>query len=486
MRGWAKRVPAVMGRILILGFGVQIMLGVVWALVHIGSFQEFQESIFLQKVSESLICDEYTGILYPFLIRIVQGIEKVISIPYFSMIYFCQVATAAGAVWFFLSGFVGFRGAALWKKIWVLLSVLTFPMVLQCLFAVLPIALAVSAFLVQLGVAWRILQKKENAVNPAKKEEPILHELVFAGIAGLTAGLFIPAYKWFSDLLLLVCAIFEILKSKKKELNENLQNGADVLIARIVGVTLITTVFLIAGSKIPKWYTVDGAYGRMQNTWQAVAFRRFAWDDFGELYADWPKELVDAISQDEIAVCNRYPLRKEWILGRRVDGVYGREKAKEIYGQVQAVAAKVRFSRNGKEMLRDFSYYLFAPPAQLYLMEGKGQATLSGRNFDIMRQKHPKLTTLFVRYAYGWFTAAMLLSVMIGVLQMFAKDMQEKRKWLRQAFWYVVIACAFASWFTMQGGGIMDYKNGLVITMLWTVWMCFKALWTVPTSDHTA
>ena len=86
-----------MEKLLLLGFGAQILLGLLWALSHLGSFQEFRDSYFLLQVSKTLICDEYTGILYPLLIRIFQGIARVIPIPYFCLLYFQQLAVAAWA-----------------------------------------------------------------------------------------------------------------------------------------------------------------------------------------------------------------------------------------------------------------------------------------------------------------------------------------------------------------------------------------------------
>ena len=96
MRG-KNIVSAVMGRILMIGFGVQILLGMVWMFCHIGYYQEFPDSAFLERVAGSLVCDEYTGILYPLLILLCQGITRVVPIPYFCALYALQLVAAGAA-----------------------------------------------------------------------------------------------------------------------------------------------------------------------------------------------------------------------------------------------------------------------------------------------------------------------------------------------------------------------------------------------------
>ena len=480
MRGWREKLSAVLGRILILGFGVQILWGLAFALSHLGSFQEFRESYFLERVGKTLICDEYTGILYPFLIRVFQGIGKVVPIPYFSMLYVLQLALAFRMAWFFMDSFVRWRRLPAAFKCWAALSVLTLPMAMQCHLAVLPNSLVSSFFLGELGLALRIMGARGYGAGEAsgKTEAALTHGMAEGsaarGLAGmgacfLPATLLMPEYGLFGGTLLIGVSIYEVLKrgSQSKAAEEN-------WIRRISGILLVAAVFLGLGSFLTRLTTREGAYGRIQKSVEAAAFLRTAWDDFGDLYPDWPKELKDALSQEEIALCNQYPLQKEWIIGRRVDSVYGRERAGQIYREMARVAGEIRFRRNAKEILKDFACYVFAPPMQLLLMEGWGHTTLSGRNFEVMRTEAPRLTTWYVRYSYTWFLAAFVLSLAMALLQL------EKQFWKRNTLWrgailFGGISLVLCLYYTMRGGGIMDYKNSISVTILWTVWCCYIA-----------
>ena len=481
MRGWNRKISAIVGRILIIGFSVQIVSGMVWTLFHVGYFQEFPESYFLEKVSKTLVCDEYTGILYPFLIRMLQGLGRVIPIPYFSVLYLLQLLAAFGAAWYFLGGLKPFQRRAAWKKAWAALALLTFPMAMQCHMAVLPISLATSLFLVQLGVLERGLWNKEGG---SCEKAGVIGDLVRLGTTGLAMGLILPEYRYFGAIPLLFYAVFEILgigvAGVKQEGNSGVagvkqeENSGVAGVKQVVWIALVAAAFLGMGGRFHDLFTQEGAYGRMQNTLEAAAFRRFAWDDFGEFYSEWPDELRDALTQEEIRICNSHPLQKEWILGEKVDAVYGREKARKIYGQMQAITGKVRFKRNLKEILKDCVYYSVSPVMQLWLMEGHGQPTLSGRNLDVMRAKTPEFTMLYVRYGYLWFAVALSVALVQGLVDFGRAGAKTKKRALQKACWYMVVCGMIILWYTMQGGGIMDYKNGLIVTVLWGSMICCR------------
>lgn len=461
MRRWTKKLSSVMEKLLLLGFGAQILLGLLWALSHLGSFQEFRDSYFLLQVSKTLICDEYTGILYPLLIRIFQGIARVIPIPYFCLLYFLQLAVAAWASYDFFGAFRFWKNASPAKKTWAVLALLTLPMALQCHLAVLPISLASSFLLSELGWMMRVF----------RGEDPLLASMVRMGALSLVAGLCLPEYRLFSAIPLVFGALFVILM-KGRESEEAYKDRLSLLIR----VLLVVAIFLGLGNQLGRWTTKEGAYGRMQKTVEAAAFKRFGWDDFGEFYSDWPEDFVDALTQEDIAVCNRYPLRKEWVLGEKVDGVLGRERAREIYGQLARVTGRARFSRNIREIIKDMISYSFAPPTQIYLMTGKGQITLSGRNYDIMRAKSPILTAYYVYYSYLWFGIAVIVSALTGLCRFVEIKGACKWVYLRCGAVFALCALVLVVYYTMQGGGIMDYKNSLPVTALWAAWACGIAL----------
>ena len=457
----------VMARVMMIGFGVQIILGAAWACLQFPHLQEFGETRFLLKVQESLVCDEYVGILYPILLRIVLGIAKVIPIPYQCYLYALQLAFATWSARFFLKSFPRFGRMGKAFQCWAVLGMVTIPFAMQCHMAVLPNSLAGSLFLTHAGLAVRGFLSW-NAPSGEKDERPALR-IALMGACWLGEELLLPQWRILGGVLTAGYGIAEILHCKvgKDETKKELQ--------KMIRIVVVTAVLLGMIPQISRLTTTKGAYGRMGDSPEAAAMRRYAWDDFGELFKYWPEELKTALTQEEIALCNEYPEQKLWILGQKIDGVYGREKAREIYQAVADAGRKVRAKRNLKEMVRDAAGYAFTPIAQVILMDGKGQKSYSASNYEIMRMHFPRLTSLYVRYG-GWlfaFAACICLILFVGSL--LKMDGKQRFRHLGNGLVFLVFGAFLILFYVLRGGGIMDPKNVLSVTLLWAAWACISA-----------
>lgn len=456
-KGTTNAVAKIMTRVLILGFGVQICLGVLWACLQFPHFQEFGESLFLLKVQETLICDEYEGILYPLLLRAVLWISGVIPVPYYCILYALQLAASVWAAHFFLNSFSAIKKRGVLVRTWAILAVTTLPMAMQCHLAALPNSLTLSLFLTELGIAIR-------GIRARKRPEAFL---TLMGLCWLAEALLLSEYRLFGGVLLTVYAIAEICRRPDPE------NGRES--GRLVRIALVAAALLGIVSTLPKLFVTEGAYGRMGNSREAAAMRRYAWNDFGELYGYWPQELKDALTDEDITICNKYPERKLWILGEKVDGVYGREKAKEIYGIVAKAGKMVRAKRNLKEMAWDAAGYGLAPFVNLILLEGMGPAGYSAMNYETMRMRSPLLTSVYVRYG-GWlFVGALLFSFVLSGIAFAGMDGKKRLCLMGWALAVLLAGGGFIFVYVTRGGGIMDYKNVLPITWLWAAWACCLA-----------
>ena len=167
-------IRAVLGRILFIGLSVQIVFGLLWLCCSFTGVQWFAESTFYEAVSESLLCDEYTGILYPFLLMLTRR--------NYTLVCLFQLAVAVLAGFYFLKA-AGVKNPA-WR-IWGSFVLLTYPMALQCHMAVLPNSLTFSCFLFEMAFALRIVGKESKC---RKWKMLGLH------IAWLGAALFTPSY----------------------------------------------------------------------------------------------------------------------------------------------------------------------------------------------------------------------------------------------------------------------------------------------------
>ncbi|MBR6478676.1 MAG: hypothetical protein IKS85_09545 [Lachnospiraceae bacterium] len=464
-----KGITKIMTRVLIIGVGAWILLGVFWACLQFPYFQEFGESYFLLKVQENLLCDEYVGIMYPMLIKAALWAAKSIPIPYTCYLYALQLAVAALSARYFLAAFPAIRkgGAALgWLGA---LAVLTIPQAMQCHMAVLPHSLAASIFLFQLGIALRGFyasdpieakerdgKEQEKSRGRGKWEMPS-YRITIMGILWLLEILLAPEYRYFGGILLVFYAIWEIFRVRQ----------AKTGFAGITAVVIVTAAMLGIVPQIWRFTMTEGCLGRMTDSPEAAAMRRYAWDDFGELYGYWPQELKDALTQEEIAVCNKYPEKKRWILGEKVDGVYGKEKAREIYKAVARAGKKVRFKRNLKEMMKDAIGYGLAPLAQPSLMEGTGVQGYAAANYEIMRTKHPRLTCFYVRYCGWFFGAALFVSLALLFMTFWMSKGKERMALLGKGIGFLCLGGLFVWYYVMRGGGMLDQKNALPVTALW-------------------
>ena len=448
---WGK----VLARVAILGISTQILLGIFWMLMNFTAYQEFGENRFLQRVQESLICDEYTGILYPLIMRMFSGMSAVLPVPAHCLLYGLQILVATGAAYYFLMGFSVVRKKAWFVKLWLTLALLTFPAAAQCHLAVLPISLVSSLFLASAGVLLRAWQGEEEQGVKTQEEtakrfcwnRPAMR-LVWFGLLWLLETLLMPEYYLFGAVLVLLYVGRTFSKS--------------------FYVVVIAAVFLSVIPVLSSLTIQEGAYGRMRNTLEAAALRRFAWEHLADDYPDWPRELQEALSQEDIAKMSAHPAQIPWVLGHAVDAPLGKEKAREIYGSLAKTVGKHRWQENAKEILGDTIAYTFAPAAQLFFLTGKGQDTYTGMNYEIMRAKTPRLTSVFVKYGGGCLVGSLLLGAVLAVFAFFEKDQRSKKIWLRESLCFFVPFFMMILYYVFRAGGSMDEKNILPVTAAWT------------------
>ena len=446
---WGK----LLARVAILGISTQILLGIFWMLMNFTAYQEFGESRFLQKVQESLICDEYTGILYPLLMRMFSGMGAVLPVPAHCLLYGLQILVAAGAAYYFLLGFSVVRKKAWLEKLWLTLALLTFPTAAQCHLAVLPISLASSLFLASAGVLLRAWQGEEEGAKTQEGTERRFcwnrpaARLAWFGLLWLLETLLMPEYYLFGAVLVLLYVGRMFSKS--------------------FYVVVIAAVFLSVIPLISSLTVQEGAYGRMRNTLEAAALRRFAWEHLADDYPDWPRELQEALSQEDITKMSAHPAQIPWVLGNVVDAPLGKEKAREIYGRLAKTVGKHRWQENTKEILGDTIAYTLAPAAQLFFLAGKGQDTYTGMNYEIMRAKTPRLTSVFVKYGDGCLVGSLFLGAVLAFFAFFEEDQRSKKIWLRKGLCCIAPLLVMILFYVFRAGGSMDEKNVLPVTAAW-------------------
>ena len=76
MQRAVRHISAILGRVIFIGFSIQIVFGMTWMCLNFSKLPQFGESLFYVEISKNFICDEYTGILYPVFLLLARGIPK--------------------------------------------------------------------------------------------------------------------------------------------------------------------------------------------------------------------------------------------------------------------------------------------------------------------------------------------------------------------------------------------------------------------------
>ena len=501
LRKMAKGLAEVLTRVAILGMSAQILLGLFWILTHFSTFPNYEESLFLLKVQESLGFDEYTGILYPLLMRLLSMVAGAFSMPFYCLIYMIQLGVAAWAVFFFVTGLGGMKKTAGWFRVLIALTLLTMPVAVQCHLAVLPYSLAGSFFLMQLGMLLRAVRRVEqtelllheakeepaeqslrvakeepSGLLPDKKEESAGQKkekawhgwkrpawnLVRMGLAWTLQVFLLPEYYLFGGLLLVFYGLWESFGKR-----EDKEVSAKEEVARALPILLLTAIFLSLIPCIMKMTVKEGAYQRMYPTAEGAAVRRIAWENFEKLQSYFPKELEESLSASDVEEIQKYPEQMIWILGRAVDASRGKKEARRIYGEFARAVFRNYYGKTVKETVKDAIAYELSPAYYLLALSGKGHYTQLPKNHEIMRHGTPLLTTIFVSFG-GWcFLGILLLGACLQTATLTSR--QGKERWLaiRELIAVFLTGMAMVAYYSLWAGGAMDDKKTYVIALLW-------------------
>lgn len=450
-------IRAVVSRILLIGLSIQIILGLFWMCCSFDGVQEFAETAYYLRISESLLCDEYTGILYPFILMLAGWAEKLTSIPREPMLYLLQVVIAfIAGVRFVGMGTGGDRGRKLWK-VWGSLALMTFPMTMQCHMAILPNSLAFSCFLLMVS---DVFAKKKKKYFP---------------IYWLFAALLMPEYLYFGLCLVLLRLVFqlaEVWKTKDKDAGRKWVSSL---------IVVLVSVGIIIGANVMTH--TPGSQGKVQSSVEAAWFRRNVWTSLADYYFYWPQEVKDAFSQEEIAAVQAEPGNMILLLQPGAEAALGKEEAKAWFGEFGTFVLKANYRRILPETAMDAVGYLFPTVIHNMLLGGRGYASCSPRNYEIMRQDHPLLTHYYMDYCSWWFVAGTVLATVMWCSgKRHRRSRTDKIEAGNAAVSFFdgnrmcmgtccIIAGVMVLWYTLSQSGLWDYKNVLFTGCLWMV--CF-------------
>lgn len=217
------------------------------------------ENTFYLKAAEVFKFDEYTGVLYPVFLRLLympfggNGGHIIVAL--------IQCLAIAASVFYFLGIF---ENGIIKKsmRLFITISVITFPVITHIIFSILPEAFAISLF-----VVWtRLVLDKERG---AKQNILMVILYVFAGFLSLK-------YAYIIGLLWIV---FLLVIYRKKFFN-----NIACIITGAVFIIILNLLLIDAGS-----------YKRMPATLSTGLMCNYAYEAFQADYFFWPQEAKEII-----------------------------------------------------------------------------------------------------------------------------------------------------------------------------------------------
>lgn len=409
--------------ILFIGFGIQIILGIVWMCFNFTHLQEFSVS---------------GGLLY-------QGIRALTG-KAFVLLYAVQLALA-GAVGYSFTGRC--HGGNRFFRIWGSLCLLTLPMAMQCHLAISPYSLSSSMFLLELFFAVKVL----------REEGRTLSEVAKACACWMALTLILPEYFLLGLLPVLLTVLLKL-----PALLKNLRC--------LGGIVLLTAAF---GGMIAGIQELSGMEERPFSR-ENIAFCLFSRTGWPTIWHDamacWTDDEIPGVSVQMLQDMSNRAEDFRRVLKPLAEEAFTEDEAVAFFLKKASVGWILRPGQVIKQCGWDALCYGFSPiclPAQL---TGWGGASYSGRNYELMLQCTPRLTGAYMRYGCWWFTAALPLSVPAALAGRLAglRSTSGAKRW---RIWGLCMfsAAALAAVYTMRGAGMMDYKCTIAAVLLWVIWM---------------
>lgn len=433
--------------------GAQILIGLVWILCNISKGCAHEKTAIYLNAAASGVMDDYTGILYPWLIRIVQLIAGLFGIAYEPVIYFIQLAVAVIGCTVFWKLSCYSHGCDGWKrpKAWYRgLVLVTIPLCVQWHLTILPNTLTASFFMMLLGhviylYRFRCYEDKKWMIRIA-----ILWAVMI---------MLMPEYLYLA-LPPVLLSVWGSIRHQKMNDGKKRLNGITVLMV------LLPFCLALIVTGMNRAIQQPGSTGRIQNSLQASMVSRFVWPHFGSNYFFWSDEIKAVMTEEEGAQIAVYADLVQTEFGPMVEEAYGREMANSYYRQMALSCLKYRTREVMTALGEDFAAYLNPLWMVREQLSGYGLSN-SGYLYDKMRENAPEITKVYVGFGLLAFRVALLLaSVCVGCDCIL---WQKHKKNRANALLVILVGCVLlqALWYTMSGAGVMQYGNVCVIQMLW-------------------
>lgn len=449
MRNWKSTVSEIAYRLACILMGIQIILGALWFCGNLLGGQGFPETKELLEISNTFVLDEYIGIAYPGVLWLFQ---KIFGESYPPFLYVVQMMAVYGAAYFFLieSGIVKrkeegrFTPLALFGAAYLT----TIPMVMQFQAARLPEAFSLATFLGLLGTCFGLCRNAGGErIIPVKK-------VVILAVCWFWGALLKPEYMWVMAVPVGIAFVFYMWNNRK---------CYPVMLVTFAAVLLLNGVAAAS-------YQEPGSRGRMEKSVSATLLRRIVWPNFERDFFFWSHLVKITFNQDELREISNEPEDVVYVFGPAMEQAFGKEVADYEYMLMVKDTLEVRTREVLGEIVRDVGSYICPYAAVPLQLQGDG-VSRSGWNYNYLCENTPGVAKLYLSFGIWTFWVLLALKIVLWFSGP-VKKINEKKTIL-----FAVAAVVWLSlWYAMEAAGVWDYRNALVIIVLWASGtFCFGA-----------
>ncbi|MDL2302760.1 hypothetical protein LJC58_10500, partial [Lachnospiraceae bacterium OttesenSCG-928-D06] len=128
-------------------------------------------------------------------------------------------------------------------------------------------------------------------------------------------------------------------------------------------------------------------------------------------------------------------------------------------------------------LLQDFTSYIMPQLMLKPQLAGDMYASYTPGNYEIMKRNTPGLTKEYVRYGCFLFQLVIILGIILWGLLWFTKR-KERNIGESRGNWRIIlfISLFIGVYYTMEGAGMMDYKNTIMLMIFWFAWLAQASL----------
>ena len=411
---------------------VEVILGLIWIGFNISGFYEDSIAFNYIEASKTLVIDDYMGLGYAILVGI---------LGHGSVMYIFQLFVLLAAFFPYNATSKEKRNDYIFADLFIVFN----PLILQSAFTLLPNALILAE---TVGIVRLLLHFYRVTDEIDLKGEA----LNIIGIV-LLEGALCLLNKDYAVLMLLFTfpiIVYGIIRKKRNALI-------------ILALTLLTSFLCI---NINTTRTDVYRYGNVEKSINYMMLQRLAFKHVNES-AEMVEIYYDRDLYFEMLAGDKVPERIGRSFGRTMEKVGGKENTEAMYKVIADVAKSKGFGHYGYDIIKDVTYYAFAPFSTAGLYLTKKTETLIANPLSGFFSEVPLLSKVYLLFSEAMLLIIALVSIIGGIARLFDKNRvkDKRRTWYALFLLYLIaVESIYLTCCWVRG---FNYMYAIIIVAAW-------------------